>query len=56
MPEGGSEAERESLLGEYAQWVVKKNDKILAVKNFRHYLYFPAHSDQIYRGVPKFDK
>ena len=37
MPEGGSAAERDSLLLEWVEGVMKKNDKILSQKNFRHY-------------------
>jgi len=36
MPDGGSMAERDSLLAEYLEWVVKKNDKVLSSKNYRH--------------------
>jgi hypothetical protein len=36
MPSGGSEAERDSLVAEYLEWVVKKNDKVLSAKNYRH--------------------
>lgn len=36
IPNGGSEAERDPLVAEYLEWVVKKNDKVLTSKNYRH--------------------
>ena len=105
MPEDGSAAERDSLLAEWFEAVTMKNDKILSVKELRHYYggnshdwvaiieykswedfaaadkinqelfnskwpdekeraevtrmfrkYFPSHSDEIYRELPKFRK
>ena len=105
MPEDGSAAERDSLLLERFEAVTMKNDKILSVKNLRHYWgsnnrdwviireyrswedfaayeeinqelfrskwpdekeraefnrklgkYFPRHSDEVYRELPKFRK
>ena len=37
MPEGGTAAERDSLMLEWVEGVLKKNDKIISQKNFRHY-------------------
>ena len=37
IPEGGSAAERDSLLLEWFEAVTMKNDKILSVKELRHY-------------------
>ncbi|MEJ2636969.1 MAG: hypothetical protein P8184_16985 [Calditrichia bacterium] len=37
MPEGGSEAERDSLLQEWIEGTVEKNDKILSQKHLSHY-------------------
>jgi len=37
MSEGGSAAERDSLMKEWTENVLKKNEKIISQKNFRHY-------------------
>jgi len=37
LPDGGTGAERDSLLMERIENVVKKNDKILSQRHFRHY-------------------
>lgn len=37
MPPGGSARERDSLLAEYLEHVVRKNDKIVSARHFRHY-------------------
>lgn len=37
MPENGTAAERDSLLSEWVEAVLKKNDKILSSKNLRHF-------------------
>ncbi|MFQ5798318.1 MAG: hypothetical protein ACE5H0_06445 [Bacteroidota bacterium] len=105
MPEDGTAAERDSLVSEWVEGVLKKNGKVLSSMNLRHFFgldsrdwivineyetwadmvaagemfqelnkkkwpdeekraeffrkfgkYFPRHSDQIYRELPKFGK
>ena len=105
MPDGGTAEERDALLSEFIEAVLKKNDKILSSKTLRHMYgsnnhdwvvineyasfaalaaaaelneklsekkwpnekkrteffrklgkYFTGHADEIYRGIPKFDK
>lgn len=43
MPEGGSAAERDSLLLEWTNAVLKANDKILSSKDLRHYYGGDSH-------------
>ena len=37
MPDDGSAVERDSLMKEWTEKVLKKNEKIISQKNFRHY-------------------
>ncbi len=36
MPDGGTAEERDALVSEYVEAVIKKNDKIISHKNLRH--------------------